>query len=131
METLGSFIAKERNRRNLSLRDFAELCDLSHSYLDSLEKGKDRRTNKPVSPTIDTLKKLSKGLNKPINELIDMALYEPRPEPEKNEEEDDEEEFNFVLAASKDGEYGIEPSPELKAIIKGVLKEELEKMRKK
>lgn len=132
METLGSFIAKERNKRGLSLRDFAELCDISHSYLDNLEKGKDRRTNKPVSPTLDTLKKLSRGLDIPINDLINIALNESEiVSPKSDNDTSKIEEFDFVLAANKEGEYGREPSPELKEIIKNVLQEELAKREKK
>ncbi|GAW28952.1 helix-turn-helix domain-containing protein [Carboxydocella sp. ULO1] len=73
MDKLGEYIRNKRKERGLSLRECARLCDISHSYLDSLEKGKDPRTNKPVSPTIDTLKKISKGLGVPIKELLDAA----------------------------------------------------------
>ncbi|AVX21639.1 Helix-turn-helix [Carboxydocella sporoproducens DSM 16521] len=73
MDKLGEYIRNKRKERGLSLRECARMCDISHSYLDSLEKGKDPRTNKPVSPTIDTLKKISKGLGVPINELLEAA----------------------------------------------------------
>lgn len=73
MNKLGEYIRNKRKEHGLSLRECARLCDISHSYLDSLEKGKDPRTNKPVSPTIETLKKISKGLGVPINELLEAA----------------------------------------------------------
>ena len=63
MNKLGNFIKESREERGLSLRDFASLCDLSHSYVDSIEKGKDPRSGKPVSPTVESLIKIAKGLN--------------------------------------------------------------------
>ena len=49
-------------RGNMSLREFAKLCgNLSHTQIDSIEKGFDPRTSKPVSPTIDTLNKIAKA----------------------------------------------------------------------
>lgn len=70
MNKLGKFIKKIREEKDLSLRDLASLCDLSHSYIDSIEKGKDPRSGKPVSPTVDTLGKIAKGLGVSIFELL-------------------------------------------------------------
>jgi len=60
MNQLGSYLRKRRG--SLSLRDFAKQCGISHTHLDSLEKGVDPRTGKPVRITTDTLKNIADGL---------------------------------------------------------------------
>lgn len=54
---LGNRIREARG--DLSLREFAKKCDISHTHLDSLEKGADPRTGKEVSVGWETLRKLS------------------------------------------------------------------------
>ena len=68
MNYIGDFIRKYRG--NMSLRDFAEKCNISHTHLDSIEKGIDPRSGKPVSVTVDTLKKIAKAMNMTINDLL-------------------------------------------------------------
>jgi len=71
---LGVFIKNERKKRNMSLRAFSERCNISHTHLDSIEKGKDFRTGKQVSVTIDTLIKIATYLNvKP--EFLTALIY--------------------------------------------------------
>ena len=73
MGKLGDFIKNKRLEKNLSLREAAKLCNLSHSYINNLEKGIDSKTQKPVSPTIDSLEKLANGLALDFNKLITLA----------------------------------------------------------
>lgn len=62
-------------RGNMSLREFAKLCgNLSHTQIDSIEKGFDPRTSKPVSPTIDTLNKIAKGIGVSVSYLAALAV---------------------------------------------------------
>lgn len=75
MPSLGKFIKAKRTAKKMSLRDFGNLAGLSHSYVDSLEKGVDPRSGKSVMPTIDTLVKLSRALNMPLDELLVAAGY--------------------------------------------------------
>jgi len=65
---LGDYIRQQRGAR--SLREFAQKCDISHTHLDSIEKGYDPRTDKPVRITVETLNKIAKALNTSINELL-------------------------------------------------------------
>lgn len=65
---LGIFLREKRG--SMSLRDFANKLDISHTYLDSLEKGYDSRNKKPVRITVDTLSKISKALNEPLEKLV-------------------------------------------------------------
>ncbi len=46
----------------MSLRQFAKRCgNISHTQIDSIERGVDPRTGKPVKPTVETLAKIAKG----------------------------------------------------------------------
>lgn len=68
MNYIGDFIRKYRG--NMSLRDFASKCGISHTHLDSIEKGYDPRNNKPVRVTVDTLKKIAGAMNMSVNDLL-------------------------------------------------------------
>ena len=68
MNYIGNFIRKYRG--DMSLRDFAEKCGISHTHLDSIEKGIDPRTGKPVSVTVETLKKIANAMGMTINDLL-------------------------------------------------------------
>lgn len=65
---LGEIIKSARG--DMSLREFAQKCQISHTHLDSLEKGYDPRTGKKVSIKLETLKKLSTALNCSVNYLM-------------------------------------------------------------
>lgn len=65
---LGNFLREKRGET--SLRDFAKKLDISHTYLDSLEKGYDSRNKKPLRVTVDTLSKIAKALDEPLNKLV-------------------------------------------------------------
>lgn len=54
----------------MSLREFANKCGISHTHLDSIEKGFDPRTGKPVSVSVETLKKIANAMNMTINDLL-------------------------------------------------------------
>ena len=68
MNYIGEFIKQYRG--NTSLRDFAENCGISHTHLDSIEKGVDPRTGKAVKVTVETLKKIANAMNMSINDLL-------------------------------------------------------------
>lgn len=68
--TIGKIISEYRNQNSQSLRLFAEHAKLSHSYISALEKEKDPRTDKPITPTYDALKKIAKAMNMDIMDLM-------------------------------------------------------------
>ncbi len=68
MNYIGSFIKNYRG--DMSLREFADKCGISHTHLDSIEKGFDPRTGKPVRVTVDTLKKIASAMNMSVNDLL-------------------------------------------------------------
>ena len=71
---LGDIILNYRNsfKPKMSQRDFGKKCGLSHTYISALEKNIDPRTGKPISPTLDTIKFVSNGLDISIDELLKM-----------------------------------------------------------
>ena len=58
-------------RGDLSLRDFAAKCDVSHTTIDNLEKGIDFRTGKPTQVKMATLEKIAKACNVSIDYLYE------------------------------------------------------------
>ena len=67
---LGEIIKKYRIEHDLSQRDFSKLSGLSYTYISALEKNKDYRTGKPISPTLETVRDVAKGMNVPIDDLL-------------------------------------------------------------
>ena len=84
---LGDLIKQYRLNNQLSLRDFAQRCGLSHTYISALEKNIDPRTGKPIAPTLDAVKYISKGMNLSIEEILKIL--------------DDEQEFKMNEDAPK------------------------------
>ena len=84
---LGDLIKEYRIENSLSLRDFAKKCGLSHTYISALEKNIDPRTGKPIAPTLDTVKYISKGMNISIENILKIL--------------DDEQEFKLKENAPK------------------------------
>lgn len=69
---LGDLIKKYRTEHKISQRDFAKLCNLSHTYIAALEKNIDSRTGKPIAPTLDTVKYVSKAMNMSIEDVLHL-----------------------------------------------------------
>lgn len=92
---LGNFLKEKRG--SSSLRDFANKLEISHTYLDSLEKGYDGRNKKPVRVTVDILSKIAKALNEPLEKLV-------------------------FLSENKDYNLSNEDTPEIRAIARDVAK---------
>ncbi|WP_445506639.1 helix-turn-helix domain-containing protein [Niallia sp. 03190] len=72
-QELGKFL--EELRGTLSLRDAAKKSGLSHTYIRDLELGLNRKTNAPIKPTPETLKRLSKAYKYPYEELLKKTGY--------------------------------------------------------
>lgn len=62
-------------RGDLSLREASGRVGISHTYLDTIEKGCDKRTGKEISPSPDTLKKLADAYHYPYKDLLVRAGY--------------------------------------------------------
>ena len=63
-------------RGGKSLREFAHEIGISHTHLDSLERGYDPRTGKRVNVSIATLQKLSNAIGINVSVLLKKAEVE-------------------------------------------------------
>jgi len=75
MNELGKIIDEYLKKNDISLRDFANKCQLSHSYVAKLRKGVDPRSKSSIQPTIDTIEKLAKGMDMETKDLLIKAKY--------------------------------------------------------
>ncbi len=71
--TLGEIVKEYRAKNNLSLREFASRCGMSHSYIAMLENESNSKTGEPMVPTITTINKIARGMGKTIDALIAEA----------------------------------------------------------
>lgn len=69
---LGTIIKDYRENNNLSMKEFADQCNLSKGYISMLENGVNPRSKKPIAPTIPSLKKIAMGLGLDIDTLLRM-----------------------------------------------------------
>ncbi|MDW4413019.1 helix-turn-helix transcriptional regulator [Staphylococcus saprophyticus] len=72
MNMFGGYIKQLRG--DTSIRQAAKFIGLSHTYLDSLEKGYDLRTNSKRSPSVVTVYKIAKHYNVDFKQLCDMVI---------------------------------------------------------
>ena len=68
---LGKYLKARRGE--LSLREFSKKCQISHTHLDSIEKGEDPRSGKPVSISTDTLHLIAEGIGEDFVVLACLA----------------------------------------------------------
>lgn len=108
VNNLGQYLQNERNKRNMSLREFSKYLGISHSYLNKLENGVDSRTGKPVSPTIEMLNDISKSLHVSLEYLLEMAGYVKNSNlnNEYNSFSTPQEALNFILKQEMIADYG-------------------------
>ncbi|MBR5012089.1 MAG: helix-turn-helix transcriptional regulator [Clostridia bacterium] len=74
--SLGEFVRERRLEMGMSLREFAALCKVSHTHIDSIEKGYDVRSGRAVNLTSTTIKKLALALGVKEAELMKVNLGE-------------------------------------------------------
>lgn len=72
MNTFGNYIKQLRG--DTSIRQASKHIGVSHTYLDSLEKGYDMRTNSKRSPSVLTVYKVARYYNVDFNQLCDMII---------------------------------------------------------
>ena len=108
VNNLGQYLQNERNKRNMSLREFSKYLGISHSYLNKLENGVDSRTGKPVSPTIEMLNDISKSLHVSLEYLLEMAVYVKNSNlnNEYNSFSTPQEALSFILKQEMIADYG-------------------------
>lgn len=92
---LGNIIKQYRDEHEMSLQDFANLIGTSRSYIHMLEKNVNPTTNKPISPSIETLKLLASAMNMDLEVLLkqlnsDQTIYLNEEEYKKQFQKTDE-----------------------------------------
>ena len=75
VNSLSEFLKKFACDRRLSLREFAKILGISHSYLNKLMIGFNPNNDKPISPTIYTLFKIADALEIPHLEFLQICGY--------------------------------------------------------
>lgn len=69
---LGNIIKQYREEHQMSLQDFANLIGSSRSYIHMLEKNINPTTNKPINPSIETLKLLAQAMHMDLDYLLKL-----------------------------------------------------------
>ncbi|AMA72896.1 hypothetical protein ACH33_08520 [Aneurinibacillus sp. XH2] len=100
MGTLGDYLKKLRGKE--SLRDASKRIGISHTYLDTIEKGFDKRSGKPVKPTPETLKLIAEAYNTSYEELMILAGYLEEKEEKKELSDKDEKDIAKRLQKFKE-----------------------------
>ena len=70
---LGNLIREYREQHHMSQRQFALRCGLSNGYVSMLERGENPKTHKPVTPTLQQMKKLADGLGMTTTDLFGLV----------------------------------------------------------
>ena len=71
--TLKEYVIEYRKSHKISQRKFAAMCDLSNGFISMLEKGDNHHTQKPITPSLPTLKKLATGMGISLDELLSVT----------------------------------------------------------
>ncbi|MFN8104668.1 MAG: helix-turn-helix transcriptional regulator [Acidimicrobiia bacterium] len=74
LESLGRFIRAQRRIAGLTLRQLADLADVSNAYLSQIERGKHE-------PSVRVLRQVARGLNVSAETILDQAglFHDPSP----------------------------------------------------
>lgn len=68
---IGDWMKSYRTQHGLSMQAFADLCGFSKAYVSILENGINPTTKKPVSPTMQTFKKIAEATGQDVNAFIE------------------------------------------------------------
>ena len=69
---LGEIIHNYRMDNKMTLDDVAKKCGITKGYVSMLEKNVNPKTKRALSPSIETILKVSKGLSIDIDEMFEM-----------------------------------------------------------
>lgn len=70
---LGDIVLKYRTDHDLSQRQFALMCGLSNGTISNLEKGVNPNSGKPITPSLDLVRKLASTMGLTLTELLVQA----------------------------------------------------------
>lgn len=86
--TLGDLVKKYREDNNISMDAFSKKSNLSKGYISMLENNINPRNNKPIAPTLPTIKKIAHGMNMELDTLLKSLSSEQKISLELKEKED-------------------------------------------
>ncbi|MCB8818653.1 helix-turn-helix domain-containing protein [Desulfosporosinus shakirovi] len=114
-----------RQKKGLTQEQLAQMVNMSRSALSLYELSK-------REPDFTTLGTLADFFEVSTDYLLDRTNESGLPQKiSQNPENDEEIELDFRIAANNEDGYGQEPSPELKRFVQEIIKEELDRVRKK
>lgn len=70
--TLSEFIKQYREEHKMSMDDFAKISGLSKPYISMLEKNRNSRNGKKITPSIRTYAKIAEGVGMSLNAFMEM-----------------------------------------------------------
>lgn len=68
--TLGDILKQYRVDNNISMDEFVKKSSLSKGYISMLENNINPRNNKPIAPTLPTIRKVAIGMNMDVDTLL-------------------------------------------------------------
>ena len=74
-EEIGKIVRELRGE--MSLRDFASMCKLSHTALDAIECGYNKRSKKPTHTKAVTLQRIADAAGVPLSYITGDVKYVP------------------------------------------------------
>ncbi len=69
---IGLIVQNYRQKNHLSMESFAKRCNLSKAYIGLLEQGIHPKTKKPISPSVDTVRKIAEGMNMDFEDFFKL-----------------------------------------------------------
>lgn len=108
--TLGELIREYRDQHGMSMDEFARLSNLSKGYISMLEKNKNPRNGKPITPSIATYTDVAAAMHVSVAELMEKVgeknegLPDLNARDERQIERDLEDMMHSVSTAAYEGD---------------------------
>lgn len=106
LSSIHELLFKLRKQKDFSLREAARRSGLSHSYIDSLEKGYHPKTKSPVKPSPESLKSLAAAYNYDYILLMNAAGYVQEDAESNDYKPLPENEINRIIKEAEE-QYGV------------------------
>lgn len=126
--TLGELIREYRDQHGMSMDEFARLSNLSKGYISMLEKNKNPRNGKPITPSIATYTDVAAAMHVSVAELMekvgekDEGLPDLNARDERQIERDLEDMMHSVSTAAYEGDSDAQEDIEaFKATLKSAM----------
>lgn len=68
--TLGEIVKEYRERMGLSQRKFAEIANLSYSYISQLEHNVNSKNGQPITPSLISIQQIADAMGEPLDSVL-------------------------------------------------------------